>query len=67
MPPKDFYTSEEVDSDPTKNAKLKGDDHALIAPIPQDGNDLIDKLFSDSHHIKSIYFDDDEEYMKKTL
>ena len=62
MPPKHFYTSERVDSDPVKKTKLKKDDHALIAPIPEDGNDLIDKQFSDSHHIESIYFDDEDEY-----
>ena len=47
-----------------KKAKLKRDDHGLIAPIPENENDLIDKHFSDSHRMKSIYFDDGEEYVK---
>lgn len=42
---------------------MRRSEYGLIAPIPEDGNDLVDKHFSDSHHIKSIYFDDDEEYM----
>ena len=62
MYPKNFYTTEEVDSDPVKRAKLKRDEYALIAFNPKDGNDLFDKHFSDSHHIKSIYFDDDDEH-----
>ena len=47
-----------------KKVKLKKDDHGLIASILKDGNDLVDKHFSDTHHIKSIYFDDEDEYMK---
>ena len=43
-----------------KRAKLKRDDHSLTASNPKDGNDLFDKHFSDSHHIKSIYFDDED-------
>ena len=43
---------------------MRCSEYGLIAPIPEDGNDLVDKHFSDSHHIKSIYFDDDEEYME---
>ena len=56
-----FYTPEEVDSDPVKRALLKIDEYALIASNPKDRNDLVDKHFSDSHHIKSIYFDDEDE------
>ena len=59
-----FHTSEEFDSDPVRRAKLKRDDHGLIVSIPKDGNDLVDKHFSNNHHIKSIYFDDEDEYMK---
>ena len=47
-----------------KRAKLKGDESTLIVSIPKDGNDLVDKHFSDSHHIKSIYFDNEDEYME---
>ena len=57
-----FYAPEEVDGDPGKRAKLKRYDHGFIASIPKDGNDLVDKHFSDSYHIKSIYFDDEDEY-----
>ena len=46
-----------------KDKIMRRSEYGLIAPIPEDGNDLVDKHFSDSHHIKSIYFDDDEEYM----
>ena len=35
-----------------------------MASILKDKNDLIDKHFSDSHHIKSIYFNDEDEYVK---
>ena len=43
-----------------KRAKLKRDYHGLIASIPNDGNDLVDKHFSYFHYIKSIYFNDEE-------
>ena len=44
-----------------KKAKLKRDEYGLIASNAKDGNDLIDKHFSDSHHIESIYFDDEDD------
>ena len=52
---------EEVDSR-VKRAKSKSDEHALIASNLKDRNDLVDKLFSNSHHIKSIYFNDEDEF-----
>ena len=56
------FTPEEVDSNPVKKAKLRCNEYGLIAPIPKDGNDLVDKNVSDSHHIKSIYFNDEDAY-----
>ena len=45
-----------------KGAKLKKDEYALIASNLKNGNDLVDKHFADSHQIKSIYFNDEDEY-----
>ena len=64
MEPNILFTTTKVDSDPVKKEKLRRNEFGLIAPIPEDGNNLVDKHFSDNHHIKSIYFDDDEDYMK---
>ena len=47
-----------------EKSKLKRDDHGLIASILKDSNYLVDKHVSDSHYIKSIYFDDDDEYIE---
>ena len=62
MEPNNFYTTEEVNVDPVKRSKLKSNEYALITSIPKDGNDLVDKRLSDSHHIKSVYFDNEDEY-----
>ena len=63
--PQIFYITTEVDSDPMKKDKImRRSEYVLIAPIPEDRNDLVDKHFSDNHHMKSIYFNDDEEYMQ---
>ena len=43
---------------------MKRDGYGLITSIPKDGNNLFDKHFSDSHHIKSMYFDDEDECME---
>ena len=45
-----------------RKENIEKDEYALITPTLQDGNDLIDKHFLDSHHIKSIYFDDADKY-----
>ena len=50
-----------------KIAKLKRDDQGLIASILQKKNDHIDKLFSDSHHIKSMFFSDDDKYVENFI
>ena len=65
MPARIFYTPEEVDGNPVKRRKLRSSNqYALVAPIPEDGNDVVDKHFSDPYHIKSIYFDDEDEYVE---
>ena len=43
-----------------KRANLKRVDHGLIASNLMDDNDY----FSDSYHIKAIYFDDEDEYLE---
>ena len=63
-PPHIFYATEEIDGDAVKKIKLKAAEYGLIAPISKDGNDLVDKHFSEAYHIKSIYIDDEEEYME---
>ena len=62
FPPRIFITSGEVDGDPEKKAKLRRYYHVLvITPTPKDDNNLVDKHFSDTYHMKSIYFDDEDE------
>ena len=60
----ELFSPEEVDDDPVKKAKLSRDDHTLITSTPQDDNNLVDKHFSATHHIKLIYFDDVNEYVE---
>ena len=47
-----------------EKVKSRRDDHALIAPTLQDDNNRFDKRSSDTHHTKSIYFDEDNEYVE---
>ena len=47
-----------------KKVKLRRDDHTLIASLPQDDNDLVDKHFSDIHQIKSMYYDNEDRYVE---